>query len=97
MMILAKLRMPVALVIALLCPAMMMAQPNKQIILETKNTAMVLTVGPNQKLYQSYLGARLNNNTDYATMQSTRREAYISAEEEEELSSQHPEPASLRR
>ncbi|WP_242691730.1 alpha-galactosidase [Desertivirga arenae] len=56
-----------------------MSQSNKQIVLETRNSAMVLTVGSHQKLFQSYLGARFNRSADYAAVQSTRRESYIAA------------------
>src|SRR5688572_7111981 len=37
----------------------LVAQPTKPILLQTANVAMVLTVGNNQKLYQSYLGKKL--------------------------------------
>ena len=33
----------------------------KQLVIETENTALVFSVGKNQKLYQVYLGEKLNN------------------------------------
>lgn len=55
------------------------AQQNKQIVVETKNTSLIFTVSGAQKLYQSYLGQRLSSPADQRLMQSTRREAYIGA------------------
>jgi alpha-galactosidase len=55
------------------------AQQDKQIIVETNNTSLIFTVSNAQKLYQSYLGQKLNNPSDQRLLQSTRREAYIGA------------------
>jgi len=67
------------LIVALLNATQALAQSGKQIIIETKNSALVLTIGSNQKLFQSYLGGNFNRKADYNLMQSTRREAYIGA------------------
>lgn len=56
-----------------------LAQQNKQIIVETKNTSLIFTVSGAQKLYQSYLGEKLASPADQRLLQSTRREAYIGA------------------
>lgn len=55
------------------------AQTNKQIIIETKNTALIYTIGDNQRLYQSYFGQKLNDPNEYSKLSSTRHEAYIAA------------------
>ena len=67
------------LIFALFKAEQSIAQVSKQIVLETKNTALILTVGGNQKLFQSYLGPKFSHSADYALLQSTRREAYIGA------------------
>ncbi|WP_448103775.1 alpha-galactosidase [Pedobacter panaciterrae] len=54
-------------------------QSEKQIIVDTKNASLVFTVGNNNKLYQSYLGQKLNSSVDEGLLRSTRREAYIGA------------------
>ncbi|WP_448633821.1 hypothetical protein [Pedobacter panaciterrae] len=54
-------------------------QSEKQIIVDTKNASLVFTVGNNNKLYQSYLGQKLNSSVDEGLLKSTRREAYIGA------------------
>lgn len=41
------------------------AQENPLICIETKSTALVLKVGKNKKLYQTYFGSKLNNNQEY--------------------------------
>ena len=48
----------------------------KQIIIETGNTALVYSVGTNHKLYQVYLGEKLENPEDYKTL-PIRHEVYI--------------------
>ncbi|SMD14453.1 alpha-galactosidase [Pedobacter nyackensis] len=55
------------------------AQQDKQIIIETNNTALVFTISGAKKLYQSYLGKKLSNPSDMQLLKSTRREAYIGA------------------
>jgi len=76
-MIYLKLRIIIILLVSLV--GKVIAQSNKQILIETQNSALVFTIGSNQKLFQSYLGSRFNRSADYAAMQSTRREAYIAA------------------
>lgn len=55
------------------------AQQDKQIIVETKHTSLIFTISSGQKLYQSYLGQKLINNSEELLLKSTRREAYIGA------------------
>jgi alpha-galactosidase len=50
---------------------------NQQIIIETKNTALVLSVGNNQRVLQSYFGKKLSI-ADY-TRQGGGREVYLTA------------------
>lgn len=50
----------------------------KQVIIETKNIALVLSVGNNQRVTQSYLGKKLSNSNDYAKL-TGGREVYITA------------------
>ncbi len=54
------------------------AQTEALINIETKNSTLLLTVA-NQKVYQSYLGQKLNSPEDIKLLRSTRREAYIGA------------------
>ena len=51
-------------------------ETEKQIVIETKHSALVYTVGKNKKLYQAYLGEKLNNTSDYQ-LQRNNHEAYI--------------------
>jgi alpha-galactosidase len=53
------------------------AQDHKQIIIETKNTALVLSVGNNKRLTQSYLGKKLAA-SEYSQLQDGR-EVYLTA------------------
>jgi len=46
------------------------------IIIETENTALVFSVGKNDKLYQIYLGEKLNNPEDYKLLPN-QHEAYV--------------------
>jgi len=48
----------------------------KQIVIETKHTSLVYTIGNNKKLYQAYLGEKLNNVSDYKLLTNIH-EAYI--------------------
>lgn len=50
-----------------------------QLLVETKNSLLVFSIGGNGKLYQSYFGQKPGHATDYALLQSTRHEAYIGA------------------
>jgi alpha-galactosidase len=51
-------------------------ETEKQLIIETKHTALVYSVGKNKKLYQAYLGEKLNNASEYQNQQNIH-EAYI--------------------
>jgi len=51
-------------------------QTQKQLIIETDNTALVYSIGKNQKLYQIYLGEKLKNAADYQLLPN-KHEAYI--------------------
>jgi alpha-galactosidase len=53
------------------------AQDNKQIIIETKNTALVLSIGSNKRVTQSYLGKKLTA-SEYTQLQGGR-EVYLTA------------------
>ncbi|WP_303310841.1 alpha-galactosidase [Hymenobacter sp. BT730] len=55
-----------------------MAQPKSPIVIETQHVSMVLAVGENQKLYQTYLGAKLASAADYAQLPRFH-EAYVPA------------------
>ena len=48
------------------------------IIVETQHVSVVLTVGENQKLYQTYLGTKLADAADYRRLPN-RHEAYVTA------------------
>jgi len=50
----------------------------RQILLETKNIALVLSVGNNQRVAQSYLGKKFSAAADYAKL-SGGREVYLTA------------------
>src|SRR5690349_12060064 len=60
-----------------LISASLFAQKDTQVIIETKSTGLVLTVGNNQRLVQSYLGKKLPA-TDYAQLKGGR-EVYLTA------------------
>jgi alpha-galactosidase len=51
-------------------------ETQKQLIVETDNTALVFSVGKNHKLYQVYLGEKLKNPADYLSLPNLH-EAYI--------------------
>lgn len=53
------------------------AQTVNPISIETKNSVLVYTVDQNQKLNQTYLGKKLENNSDYSVIQFGKREAYL--------------------
>ncbi|WP_242674828.1 alpha-galactosidase [Niastella populi] len=53
-----------------------LSQSQASIVLQTKNTHLVLTVGNNHRLYQSYLGARLTSPGDLEKL-SGGREVYL--------------------
>lgn len=51
-------------------------ETDKNIVIETKHSALVYSVGKNKKLYQVYLGEKLNNTADYR-LQRNIHEAYV--------------------
>lgn len=53
-----------------------MAFANQQIVVATDNTSLVFTVGDDGRLYQSYFGEKLLNESDYANL-PLGKEAYI--------------------
>jgi alpha-galactosidase len=55
-----------------------LSQSRAPISLQTKNTSLVLTVGSNNRLYQSYLGPRLASPADVEKL-SGGREVYLTA------------------
>ncbi|HLO38721.1 MAG TPA: glycoside hydrolase family 36 N-terminal domain-containing protein, partial [Lacibacter sp.] len=61
------------------------AQIRQPIVIETKNTAIVLTVAANQRLLQSYIGKKLAA-SDYAQMNGGR-EVYLTAGMENQFES----------
>ncbi len=67
---------------ALIVVIQLFAQPErpveteKQIVIETKHSALVYSVGKNKKLYQAWFGEKLNNISDYLFQRNTH-EAYI--------------------
>jgi alpha-galactosidase len=68
----------IAIILLAVCCLNAQAQSDGLINIETKNSTLLLTVA-NQKVYQSYLGQKLNNANDIKLLRSTRREAYIGA------------------
>ncbi len=52
------------------------AEGGNQIVIETKHSALVYSVGRNKKLSQVYLGEKLNNPAEYRNQRNTH-EAYI--------------------
>ncbi|MFD2162333.1 alpha-galactosidase [Paradesertivirga mongoliensis] len=52
---------------------------SKTIAIQTNNTELLLTVGSNNKVYQSYLGQKLSHPSDRDLLKVTRKEAYIAA------------------
>lgn len=53
-----------------------MAFANQQIVVATDNTSLVFTVGDDGRLYQSYFGEKLLNESDYANL-PLGKEAYM--------------------
>ena len=66
-----------ALIPLFLCALSAAAQSARQIVIETKNAALVYTIGSNQRVSQSYLGKKLPS-SEYQQMRSGR-EAYLTA------------------
>jgi len=53
------------------------AQESPIIRIETENTALVLKVGKNQMLYQTYLGTRLLNSSDYESVSRENTKKFV--------------------
>jgi alpha-galactosidase len=75
-----KKRLP--FILSLFIAVQLFAQPErpveaeKTIVIETKHSALVYSVGKNKKVYQVYLGEKLNNKSEYR-LQRNIHEAYI--------------------
>ncbi|MEO6523988.1 MAG: alpha-galactosidase [Mucilaginibacter sp.] len=61
------------------------AQTEKQVIVGTRNVSLVLTVGKNGRVYQSYFGKKLLNAADYTNFAAGRHEAYITGGMEDQF------------
>ena len=64
-------------IIIFCCAAAANAQAKSQIVISTKHVSMVLTIGANNRIYQSYLGTRFLNNADNLLIPESKHEAYI--------------------
>jgi alpha-galactosidase len=71
--------------VLLFCYACANAQSEKQIIVQTQHVSLVLTIGKNDRVYQSYFGRRLLNAADYAQLNGTKHEAYITGGMEDQF------------
>ncbi|SJZ46795.1 alpha-galactosidase [Sediminibacterium ginsengisoli] len=71
------MRKPLAFFVCTILCLELIAQNTRQIILETNKTALVLTVGSNQRLVQSYLGKKTD--TSVYRQLKTGREVYLTA------------------
>ncbi|PTR01553.1 alpha-galactosidase [Mucilaginibacter yixingensis] len=60
-------------------------QNKEPIVIATNNSALVLSIGANQRVYQNYLGKRLINKQDYALIPQGRYEAYITGGMEDQF------------
>lgn len=49
------------------------------IVIETAQTSLVFTVKKNGRLYQAYLGEKLQNEKEYTALPDSKNEAYVSA------------------
>jgi alpha-galactosidase len=64
--------------LALFCSATIVnAQTGKAIVISTDNISMVLNIGANSRIYQSYLGKRLLNDKETTLIPPGKHEAYI--------------------
>lgn len=61
------------------------AQAPKQIVVQTNNVSLLLSVGANGRVYQNYFGKKLLNPADNAALVSTRHEAYITGSMEDQF------------
>src|SRR5688572_8316733 len=73
----------ISVIAVLFLSLLLPAQPVKTIVIETKNSALVLTVGNNQRITQSYLGKKLPAK-EYEQLKGGR-EAYLTAGMENQL------------
>lgn len=64
------------ILLSLLPCAVLHAQDNKRIAIETDHTSLIFTIGKNGHVYQSYFGARFLNTTDNNTLPQGKN-AYI--------------------
>ncbi|TGE29159.1 alpha-galactosidase [Hymenobacter metallicola] len=71
-----KFALSCALLLGILAPVM--GQQPAPIVIETQHVSLVLAVGNNQRLYQTYLGTRLANAQEYQQLPQ-RNEAYVPA------------------
>lgn len=55
------------------------AQSDKQILIETKQTSLILKIGNDHRLYQQYLGPRLQSDAEKTNLQTNTHEAYIAS------------------
>jgi alpha-galactosidase len=53
------------------------AQESSLIKIETENSALVLKVGKNKKLYQTYLGTKLNNSSEYEFISKENTKKFV--------------------
>ncbi|MCA1919611.1 MAG: alpha-galactosidase [Flavobacterium piscis] len=53
------------------------AQESSLIKIETQNSALVLKVGKNKKLYQTYLGTKLNNSNEYEAVSKENTKNFV--------------------
>jgi alpha-galactosidase len=53
------------------------AQESSIIKIETESSALVLKVGKNKKLYQTYLGTKLNNSTEYEAVSKENTKNFV--------------------
>lgn len=53
------------------------AQESVMISLETENSALVLKVGKNKKLYQTYFGTKLNNSAEYELISKENTKKFV--------------------
>jgi alpha-galactosidase len=53
------------------------AQESSIIKIETENSALVLKVGKNKKLYQTYLGTKLNNSAEYEAVSKDNTKNFV--------------------
>jgi alpha-galactosidase len=53
------------------------AQENTTIQIATKSTALVFKVGKNQFLYQTYIGSKLNNSSDYNAISKENTKPFV--------------------